>query len=390
MTEKFLDITMKAYEGVTREEFGKTVRGSFTDEPHVSFGGGIKWTPDLFSRFQERWGYDLRPHLPSLWNDVGDWRRVRHNYYAVVLDLFIERWAKPYYEYCEKNKLAWTGHYWEHAWPSPVMGPDNMAMYAWFHMPGIDVLMNQYSEKTDAQFGNVRAAKELISAANQMGRQRTMSETYGAAGWALRFEDMKRIADWQYAVGVNFVNQHLSYVTIKGARKRDHPQSFSYHEPWWHLYRTMGDYLGRMSLAMSSGEQVNKILVLEPTTTAWTRFANSGNNTGFAAFGQEFQDFVTALEKHQIEYDLGSEKILEQVGSVDNGKLVVGRRSYDLVVLPAHMDNINKKTAELIDSYVRQGGKILSFGNAPWIVDGSVNGTSRNAGGTVAGALDPC
>ena len=372
VTEKFLEVTMRGYEAVAREEFGKTVRGSFTDEPHLLAGKGIRWTPDLFSHFQQRWGYDLRPHLPSLWNDVGDWRRVRHNYYDVLLDLFVERWAKPYYEYCEKNKLEFTGHYWEHAWPSPVMGPDNMAMYAWHHMPGIDVLMNQYSEKTDAQFGNVRSAKELSSAANQMGRSRTMSETYGAAGWALRFEDMKRIADWQYVLGINFVNQHLSYVTIKGARKRDHPQSFSYHEPWWHLYRYMGDYCGRMSLALSAGQQVNKILVLEPTTTAWTRYARQGtNHKAFAEFGQAFQDFVTGLEKQQIEYDLGSESIIRQAGSVDEGKFVVGHRSYDLVVLPAQMDNLNSKTADLLERYLSQGGKVLAFGDAPSLIDGS-------------------
>lgn len=376
VTEKFLEITMKGYETAAREEFGKTVRGIFTDEPHVFFEKGIKWTPDLFPRFQQRWGYDLRPHLPSLYKDYGDWRRIRHNYYSVILDLFIERWSKPYYEYCENNGLQWTGHYWEHAWPSPVMGPDNMAMAAWHHVPGIDVLMNQYSEKTDAQFGNVRSAKELSSAANQMGRTRTMSETYGAAGWALRFEDMKRIADWQYAVGVNFVDQHLSYVTIKGARKRDHPQSFSYHEPWWQLYNTMGDYLGRMSLALSAGQQVNKILVLEPTTTAWTRFAREGTDKkDFSDFGQAFQDFVTALEKQQIEYDLGSENIIERVGSVDGAKFVVGQRSYELVVLPKQMENLNHATADLIERYVKQGGKVLAFGQAPWMVDGTANGT---------------
>ena len=60
-----------------------------------------------------------------------------------------------------------------------------------------------------------------------------MSETYGAGGWDLTFADQKRIGDWEYALGVNFLNQHLSYATIMGARKRDHPLSFSDHEPWW-------------------------------------------------------------------------------------------------------------------------------------------------------------
>ena len=33
----------------------------------------------------------------------------------------------------------------------------------------------------------------MASVANQLGRQRTLCEIYGAGGWDLRFEDMKRI-----------------------------------------------------------------------------------------------------------------------------------------------------------------------------------------------------
>ena len=40
-------------------------------------------------------------HLPSLFDDVGDWRRVRHDFYATLLDLFIDNWAMPYYDYCD-------------------------------------------------------------------------------------------------------------------------------------------------------------------------------------------------------------------------------------------------------------------------------------------------
>ena len=76
----------------------------------------------------KRWKYDLKSYLPSLSLDVGPWKQVRHDYYQTLLDLFIERWAKPYYEYCSERGLALTGHYWEHAWPEITYGPDNMAM----------------------------------------------------------------------------------------------------------------------------------------------------------------------------------------------------------------------------------------------------------------------
>ncbi len=35
--------------------------------------------------------------LPSLLRPVGNWKQVRHDYFQVVLEQFIEHWAKPYY-----------------------------------------------------------------------------------------------------------------------------------------------------------------------------------------------------------------------------------------------------------------------------------------------------
>ena len=51
-------------------------------------------------------------------------------------------------------------------------------------VPAIDMLFNQFDETNpQAQFGNIRAVKELRSAANQTGCNRTLSETYGGGGW---------------------------------------------------------------------------------------------------------------------------------------------------------------------------------------------------------------
>ena len=118
-----------------------------------------------------------------------------------------------------------------------------MAMYAWPQVPAIDLLFNQFDEDTGDQFGDVRNVKELSSVANQLGLRRTLSETYGGGGWDLRFEDMKRLGDWEYVLGVNFMNQHLAFETLAGARKYDYPQSFSYHEPWWKHYHALGGLL---------------------------------------------------------------------------------------------------------------------------------------------------
>jgi hypothetical protein len=374
VTEKFIEVTMKGYERIAGDEFGKTVPGLFSDEPSIPTrgAGNVRWTPDLFSSFKQKWGYDLQTNLPSLFENVGDWKKVRHNYQQTLLQLFIDRWSKPMHAYTEKHNLKWTGHYWEHGWPNPGEGPDNMAMYAWHQQPGIDMLFNQFDEKSpNAQFGNIRSVKELASVANQLNKKRTLSETYGGGGWELTFKDMKRLGDWEYVLGVNFLNQHLSMMTLTGARKYDYPQSFSYHTLWWPYYKQLNEYFKRLSFALSQGKQQNHILIIEPTSSAWMYAGPGKQQEGLSAIGNRFQQFVTTLEKAQVEYDLGSENIIKDHGKVNDKKFVVGERSYSTVVIPPGMENIDKTTYELLKDYAEAGGKVILFDKLQRI-DGSL------------------
>jgi len=373
VTEKFIDITMKGYEKSVGAEFGKTVLGTFTDEPQIESPGGIRWTPDLFDVFKDKWHYDLRSVLPSLFEETGDWKKVRHNYTQTLLDLFIERWSKPWNAYCESKGLKFTGHYWEHEWPNMRPGGDNMAMYAWHQVPAIDMLFNQWDDSTSkAQFGNVRSVKELASVANQAGRERKLSETYGGSGWDLTFTDMKRNGDWEYALGVNLMNQHLTYFSMAGARKYDYPPTFDYHEPWWDNYKYLNSHYARLSLALSSGKQVNDILILEPTTSCWLYESYVQNDKKSTEIGQTFQTFVTKLEKSQVEYDLGSEQILKDMGSVSGGRFIVGHCEYSRVVIPPSTENLDQSTFSLLEKFVSDGGTLIAF-SLPTLIDGSVS-----------------
>ncbi len=378
VSDKFLEITMTDGYERNAADFGTTISGIFTDEPNLeaamSEGAFMRWTPDLWDAFQERWDYDLRLNLPSLIEETGDWRKVRHDYYELILELFIDRWAKPWSEYCDENELKWTGHYWEHGWPEPTHGFDEAAFYIWHQQPGIDMLGNRLEKDgLGGQFGNDRAVRELRSAANQAGRIRTLSETYGGGGWELNFEEQKRLVDWQCVLGVNFVNQHLSYYSLNGVRKFDYPPSFSYHEPWWDQYKLMGDYIGRVSMAMSAGEQINQILVLQPTTSAWMYFSRKVKNSSIYGIRDGFKNFVYRMEQQHLEYDLGSEYVIKTLGSVNGDKFTVGRRDYSLVVIPAEMENMDGPTFELLADYLKKGGEILSFRRNILRVDGEIS-----------------
>ncbi|MDR1415308.1 MAG: hypothetical protein LBI96_05815 [Odoribacteraceae bacterium] len=370
VTEKFLEITMSGYEKHFGDKLGGEIKGIFTDEPNISSPAGLRWTPDLFDVFQKQWGYDLKTVLPLLGETEGDWKKVRRDYMETLTQMFVDRWAKPYSAYCDSKNMILTGHYWEHSWPDMNNGGDNMAMYAWHHMPAIDMLGNRYNDShPQAQFGSARAVKELRGAANQMGYTRTLSETYGGGGWDVTFRDLKRMGDWEYALGVNFMNQHLSQMSITGARKYDYPPVFTSVEPWWASYKSLNDYFARLSLLLSQGEQLNDILVLEPTTTVWLYYSKVKGHPRVMEIGANFQNFVTRLEKSQVEYDLGSENIIKDHGSVRENTFVVGKRAYAKVVIPPMTENLNSATFHLLKEFVAGGGELILF-SSPTLVDG--------------------
>lgn len=373
VTEKFIDVTMSGYEKQFSKKFGKVVPGIFTDEPNIVTSGGHRWTSDLFELFQNRWGYDLKLFLPLLSEESGEWKKVRYHYMETLLQLFIDRWSKPWHAYTEKNNLKWTGHYWEHGWPNMNDGPDNMAMYAWHQMPGIDMLFNQFNETSpQAQFGNIRSVKEVRSVANQMGYKRTLSETYGGGGWEVTFKDLKRLGDWEYVLGVNYMNQHLAHQTLAGARKYDYPPVFTYHSPWWNNYKFLNDYFARLSYVLSEGTQINNIAVIEPNATLWSYYSHTGSNARLMQIGESFQTFVTTLEKNQVEYDLASENIIKDRGRIENGKFVIGQAAYSTIILPPHTENISRHTFSLLQEFIREGGEVMCF-SSPEKVDGINN-----------------
>lgn len=99
-------------------------------------------------------------------------------------------------------------------------------------------------------------------------------------------------------------------------------------------------------------------------------FSRTVKNKTIDSIETNFKSFVYRLERNHFEYDLGSENVLKSIGSVKSGQLIVGKRSYGLVVLPESLQNIDKFTFTLLKDYLQQGGKVLSFAKEISCVDG--------------------
>jgi hypothetical protein len=121
---------------------------------------------------------------------------------------------------------------------------------------------------------------------------------------------------------------------------------------------------------MSAGQQVNDVLVIEPTTTAWMYNGAGKAPAELERLGKSFQDLLNALERGQVEYDIGCEDVMARHGAVEGSRLRVGRRSYRTVVVAPFTENLNAPTVALLDGFLKAGGSVVAAGPPPERVDG--------------------
>jgi hypothetical protein len=379
-TPAFLQTTYEPYKQHIGSEFGKTVKWAFTDEPLIATGGAYDNSPlslplsyNTLAEFHKRNGYDLADHLASLYWDVGDFRKVRFDYWQTVHDLWKENFMRPMFEWCDRNNIQFTGHWMEHEWPYPWITPADANLYAFQHTPGIDLL-----EGTNLRLkGNdphlLFTIKQVASVAHQLGR-RAFCEAFGVAGWDGTLEHYKRFGDWLMVHGINFMNQHLSFATIRGARKRDHPQSFSDVSPWWPYYKIHGDHMGRVSYASSRSEARNRLLVLQQTTSGFLLARRGGATPELESVRENNAAMNQFLADHQVDFDLGDEYMIEWFGGLDGRRFSIGKAKYDLLVWPPDMTNVRAETIPYLERYLAAGGEILALSPPAEFVNGRLDG----------------
>ncbi len=394
VTKAFLDSTYEAYYKRFGQDFGKDLPAIFTDEPAITGSriynmgkkDNIPFSYWLAAQFQERFGYSLLEHLPAIFKNIQcRWfvkkpEKVRYDYFSLIRELWTRNAIEPISRWCHEHGIAWTGHYLENFWPlatSMAVSPAMMANYEYHQWPAIDMLLSNILRNAPTDLLLVTIL-EINSVANQLGKERTLCETYGAGGWDSTLEDYKRIGDWLLVHGINFINQHLTYGTVAGARKRDHPQSFDWREPWWDDYTELNEYVARASTILTQGKAARRILVLHPTTTGYMVAPEEEDADlmwGKPPVSPDMQSYLQLLQyltDQQWDFDLGDEYILERHASVREGRMAVANQTYDVILVSGDMKNLRSSTVKLMDKYFSAGGTAVSLGIPGPYIDGEL------------------
>ena len=385
-TEAFLKCTHEKYASTCGDRLGKSIKGIFTDEPHRGAlldgfcmfreDGAFcaPYTPTLFDEFEKRFGYDLREKLPELFLQV-DGKRispVKWHYVELLQQLFLENFAIPCLEWCEKHNLILTGHilHEDNLAVQTAMSGSMMRYYEHMTAPGVDVLKEVNL--------NYWIVKQLTSAARQTGKKQLLSELYGCTGWQMPFAGHKAVGDWQALLGINLRCHHLSWYTMRGEAKRDYPASILHQSPWYQEYNHVEDYFARFGLMMAQGEPVCDLLVINPVESFWAQVHLGWSDTlqlqdeHLKTLEEKYQTLFTWLLESQIDFDYGDEEMMGRLGAVEDGLLRVGQAKYKTVLISG-METIRSSTIKLLEQFAAAGGKVVVVGDAPEFVDAASN-----------------
>ena len=361
----FIRITHDEYYKRFKEHFDKkTIAGIFTDEPgsFINTWGMddamSTWTDDFHVQFKAKKGYDLRPHLISIWEDIGDYKRVRADYFDVFSTLFRDRYFKPIMDWCLEQGIKSIGHILveEELWYNARFVGDFFRSMQHLTIPGIDEI-TQMREDPD-----VITAKLGSSASHVFGRDRLMSETFGCYDWRLSLAQMKWVTDWQYARGVNLLIPHAFYYSIEGERKNECPPSEFYQNIWWKYFKLYADYVGRISYLNSLGHHVADVAIYYPITSVWAEITPT-DITKPLEIGARFKEVSTLLLANQRDFDYLNDDAIKSA-TISDGKLLIEGEAYRAFIIPAATVMAVDVTSKLAD-FCRSGGMLIVYGDLP-------------------------
>ncbi|MEE0928420.1 MAG: glycosyl hydrolase [Acutalibacteraceae bacterium] len=366
---EFIRVTHQAYKDTMGEKWAD-MKGFFTDEPQIS-RNGFPWSLDLEEAYSARYGEDIKPLLAALFFDTEDCKRVRYNYWALVRDMFAEAFMKQIGDWCRQNGSALTGHMViEEGFPWQIISNGAcMPHYEYMDIPGVDNL--------GRRFADLQLQMQVVSAANQLGKKQILTESFALCGWNVNFEELRNIYEDQLVHGINFLCQHLEGYSLRGIRKRDYPASLFCHQPWWKDYRIFNDTVSRIGYLVAEGEVNADVLLLHGIESGWTDMKDAVTEGEYSHIStaeadnwcKKMADVMWTLERNQIQYHLGDDRIMSRYGKVENGKFVIGEQKYSLVIVP-ETETLGITALALLKEFKAQGGEIIFINALPTYVAG--------------------
>jgi hypothetical protein len=346
----------------------KSLRSFFNDSYEVDDArGSADYTYTLFDEFTKRRGYDLREHLPELFNkDHEDHKRILCDYRETVSELVLNNFTLPWKAWAHQHGALIRNQ--AHGSPSNILD-----LYAAVDIPEIEGI-EPLRIKMASSAGNV-TGKKLVS---------SESATWLNEHFESNLSDIKIAVDRFLLNGVNHIVYHGTCYSPPN-------------EPWpgwlfyaavhmnprnslWHDTPALNNYITRCQSLLQSTRADHDVLLYFPI---YDRFSTPGKEMieHFDGVGKQFEntafrDGAEYMQENGYAFDFISDKQIEN-STVENGVIKTeGKATYKTIVMP-HSEYIPLWTFAKIISLAEEGATIVAYKGLPTAIAGYADRTEK-------------
>ncbi len=379
--DKHIEVVGGALKKIVGDEFGKTVRAMFCDSFEIIVPlNRFNWTDGFLDEFQKRKGYDLMPHLPALWYDLGDKTPyVRHDFIHVQSQLIIDNFFIPLREWCEANQLL-----------SRVQAHGS-----------IGELLQSYASNSIGEGEQVTRRepqvsmhrKNATSSAHIYGKPLTSAESFtflsdygypSSYRYVVNLELLKAVLDPSLRDGyTEIINHGYCYNDPDDSTEPFHEMFASsvirHTEPWWQYYHQFSSYVGRCCSLLSQGRFVGDVAILSPIEDGLEQSqSRRSTRTSIPRRMIKWGDIAPIVVRNGFDFNLINDQVLVERSSLENGKLVIEKMEHSVLILP-RMKYLPLKSMERVRDFCQSGGTVIAIDRLPEFSTGFTGYAENNA-----------
>jgi len=342
---------------------------------------GSDWTPAMFTEFQHRRGYDLRPHLLALVTGAGpETAAIRHDWGRTLTELANDNFLAPIESWAHAHHTLFRSQ--TYGYP-PVSLSSN-------RIEDLPEGEGKASLDMGRQFSDTRWA---ASAGHLFGRNVISSETWTwlhSPAFRATPLDFKAEADLHFLQGINqLVGHGWPYSppsAVEPGWRMYAATALNAHNPWFFVMPDLARYLQRVSFALRQGKPANDVALLLPTDDVWASFKtrirkNAPANSG-GVFDKEGSN--VSLDESMGRF-LGKQVVAQVLDAGFNLDFIdadaIDRLGipYRVLILPG-IDRIPVATYEKIAAFVRAGGIVIATRRLPATAPGFLHAVEESKG----------
>ena len=348
------------------ESMGKSFMGVFQDE-HPPTPRDV-YTDELAETFRKCFGYELTRAIPALHFDVGPLTpKYRSDFFDAYLTVDERCYWKRVYDWtCERNLLTSHDNWGRNNIYQQSQGYiDYFRTQRWFSAPGYDD-----AGQAPVTRRNYYDTKIASSIARLYGRPRVWSEAFHTSGWGRTTDQTLSWLSANYAFGANLYDEHGLYYSARASTWEHAAPDPHWRQPYWRYYRTLSDWVARMSHLMSQGTHVVDVAVHYPVASLLAGEPPATNKPDYNVYMQ----LSRAIYDEGIDNDIADDDSII-AGQIEDGCLIIGDNAYRALIFGPET-TIRRSVLQKAQRLAQSGGTVLFFGRLP-------------SGSTEAGRDDP-